>query len=87
VNVIIGSDPHKSSHTAVVIDGTEQVLAELRLVAGRRQLDQLLVFAERWSERRWAVESAVKRGGSRRGQDGWEGDHHARTEEVPRRVA
>jgi transposase len=59
VNVIIGSDPHKSSHTAVVIDGTEQVLAELRLVAGRRQLDQLLVFAERWSERRWAVESAA----------------------------
>jgi transposase len=59
MDVIIGIDPHKGSHTAVAVDATEQVLAELRLVAGRRQLDQLLAFAERLPERRWAVESAA----------------------------
>jgi transposase len=59
MDVIIGIDPHKSSHTAVAIDTTEQVLDQLRLVAGRRQLDQLLAFAERWPDRRWAVESAA----------------------------
>lgn len=58
MDVIIGIDPHKSSHTAVAIDSSEQVLDQLRLVAGRRQLDQLLAFAARWPERRWAVESA-----------------------------
>lgn len=59
MDVIIGIDPHKSSHTAVAIDTTEQVLDQLRLVAGRRQLDQLLAFAQRWPDRRWAVESAA----------------------------
>ena len=59
MDVIIGIDPHKSSHTAVAIDTTEQVLDQLRLVAGRRQLDQLLAFADRWPDRRWAVESAA----------------------------
>lgn len=58
MDVIIGLDPHKSSHTAVAIDATEQVLDQLRLVAGRRQIDQLLAFAERWPDRRWAVEGA-----------------------------
>ncbi len=59
MDVIIGIDPHKSSHTAVAIDATEQVLDQLRLVAGRRQLDQLLAFAQRWPDRRWAVEGAA----------------------------
>nr|WP_157041727.1 transposase [Nitriliruptor alkaliphilus] len=37
-----------------------------------------------WTSRGTATSSSwLKRGGSRRGQDGWEGDHHARTEEVP----
>lgn len=59
MDVIIGIDPHKSSHTAVAVDTTEQVLDQLRLVAGRRQLDQLLAFAQRWPDRCWAVESAA----------------------------
>ncbi len=59
MDVIIGIDPHKSSHTAVVIDRSEQVIDQLRLVAGRRQLDQLLAFAEPWPDRRWAVEGAA----------------------------
>jgi transposase len=55
MDVIIGIDPHKSSHTAVAIDATEKVLDHVWLVAGRRQLDQLLAFAARWPQRRWAV--------------------------------
>lgn len=58
MDVIIGIDPHKSSHTAVVIDRDEQVLGQLRLTAGRRQIDQLLDFAQAWPDRRWAVEGA-----------------------------
>ena len=32
-DVIIGIDPHKGSHTAVAVDATEAVLAELRVRA------------------------------------------------------
>ena len=59
MDVIIGIDPHKSSHTAVVIDRDEQVLDQLRLTAGKRQIDQLLAFAQPWPDRRWAVEGAA----------------------------
>jgi len=33
----IGIDPHKGSHTAAVLDGTETVIDELRLVGGAAQ--------------------------------------------------
>jgi len=56
--VMIGIDPHKRSHTAVALDGTEEVLGQLRLTADRRQLDRLLRFAAPWPERVWAVENA-----------------------------
>lgn len=56
--VMIGIDPHKRSHTAVAIDGTEEVLGQLRVTADRRQLDRLLAFAKPWSQRMWAVENA-----------------------------
>lgn len=58
MDVIIGIDPHKSSHTAVAIDTTEKVLGRVRVTADRRQLEQLLAFAEQWPDRRWAVEGA-----------------------------
>lgn len=58
MDVIIGIDPHKSSHTAVVIDGQGEVLDQLRIPADRRQVPVLLAFAERWPRRRWAVEGA-----------------------------
>jgi hypothetical protein len=38
VNVIIGIDPHKASHTAVAIDRAEDELARVRVRATRRQV-------------------------------------------------
>jgi len=45
VTVIIGVDPHKSTHTAVAIDREERPLARLRLVADRCQTQRLLAWA------------------------------------------
>jgi transposase len=56
--VMIGIDPHKRSHTAVALNGTDEVLGQLRITADRRQLDRLLRFAASWPERVWAVENA-----------------------------
>jgi transposase len=56
--VMIGIDPHKRSHTAVALDGTDVVLGQLRVTADRRQLDRLLAFARPWPQRVWAVENA-----------------------------
>ncbi len=56
--VMIGVDPHKGSHTAVVIDGDEVELATIRVRSSARQLDELLGWAAGFGERTWAVESA-----------------------------
>jgi transposase len=56
--VMIGVDPHKGSHTAVVIGAAEQPLAELRVGASQAQADELLAWAAAWPERTWAVEGA-----------------------------
>jgi transposase len=58
MDVIIGVDPHKGSHTAVAIGGDEARLAKLKVRATRRQVDQLLEWAARFEERTWAIESA-----------------------------
>lgn len=57
--VMIGIDPHKGSHTAVAVDGDEQVLGELRVRTGPKQLDRLLDWAARFPQRTWAVENAT----------------------------
>jgi hypothetical protein len=46
MTVMIGVDPHKGSHTAVAVDEREQVLAELRVRSGPKQLERLLNWAE-----------------------------------------
>src|SRR6266480_1786668 len=56
--VLIGVDPHKASHTAVVVDAKEQQLGVLQVRADRRQLERLLSWAEPFGERTWAIESA-----------------------------
>jgi hypothetical protein len=56
--VLIGVDPHKASHTAVVIDGDEQELARVMVRADRGQVGELLAFAAQFTDRRWAIESA-----------------------------
>ena len=58
VMVVIGVDPHKGSHTAVVIDQQEVVLGQVRVRAGAAQAGRLLAWAGGWPERTWAVEGA-----------------------------
>jgi len=58
MTVMIGIDPHKASHTAVVIDNTECVLDELRVRACSKQADQLRAWAAPFPDRVWAIESA-----------------------------
>ena len=58
MDVMIGIDPHKASHTAVAIGDAEVELARLQLRSGRNQLERLLAWAEPFPQRRWAVEGA-----------------------------
>src|SRR5208282_81693 len=56
--VMIGVDPHKASHTAVVISAAEEPLGELRVRACAAQAERLLEWAAAWPQRTWAVEGA-----------------------------
>jgi transposase len=56
--VVIGVDPHKGSHTAVVIDQAEAVLGQVRVRASTAQAERLLEWAAPWPQRTWAVEGA-----------------------------
>ena len=56
--IIIGIDPHKTSHTAVAVDQREQPIGQLTVLAGPQASARLLAWAGHWPERRWAVESA-----------------------------
>jgi len=56
--VLIGVDPHKGSHTAVVVDAEEREVARLKVRADRQQLEQLLSFAADYQPRTWAIEAA-----------------------------
>ncbi len=58
MSVMIGIDPHKGSHTAVVINDDEQVIEELRVRASARQVVELQEWAVGFEDRCWAVESA-----------------------------
>ena len=57
--VMIGIDPHKGSHTAVVIGPSEEPLGKKRIRACPEQARQLLAWAAAWPERTWAVEGAT----------------------------
>jgi transposase len=56
--VMIGVDPHKGSHTAVVIGQAEMALGQVTVRACAAQADRLLAWAVAWPERTWAVEGA-----------------------------
>ena len=56
--VMIGVDPHKGSHTAVAIDGTEEPLGEVRVRASAARAERLVAWAAGWPERTWAGEGA-----------------------------
>jgi len=55
---MIGIDPHKATHTAVAIDDNEDVLGEFTLRASSRQVRRLREWADGFTKREWAVESA-----------------------------
>jgi hypothetical protein len=40
MNVVIGIDPHKASHTAVAIDEDEDELSSVKIRATRHQVEQ-----------------------------------------------
>ena len=48
MNVMIGIDPHKASHTAVAIGRDEDQISTVKVRATVRQVDQLLSWAEYW---------------------------------------
>jgi transposase len=58
MQVIIGVDPHKASHTAVAISASEEELARKKVRATRAQVEHLLAWAEPFPTRVWAVEGA-----------------------------
>jgi len=57
----IGIDPHKATHTAVAIDGSEIVLGEITIQADKDQTTKLLDWAASvgGDGRLWAVEAAT----------------------------
>ncbi len=58
MNVIIGIDPHKATHTAVAIGCDEVELATVTIRATKQQTDRLVKWAEPFKVRTWAIESA-----------------------------
>jgi transposase len=60
MTVIIGIDPHKTTHMAVAIDGDEHPIGRLEVLADRCQTQRLLAWAAPLGEERtWAIESAA----------------------------
>lgn len=57
--MIIGVDPHKSSHTATAVDpATNMPVASIRIEASLASYRQLLRWAAPFTDRRWAIENA-----------------------------
>jgi transposase len=57
VEVMIGVDPHERSHTATMVDRGQRELRRITVRAGRRQVEQLLGWADGCTARTWAVEA------------------------------
>ena len=58
MQVIIGVDPHKASHTAVAIEHERGQLDLKKVRASRSQVEQLLAWAQPFRARLWAIEGA-----------------------------
>ena len=58
MEVMIGIDPHKRSHTATMLDRRQRELRRITVRAGSRQVVELLEWADEMGPRTWAVESA-----------------------------
>jgi transposase len=57
--IVIGIDPHKSTHTATALDSaTNSDLGSLRIEALISEYQRLIAWAKAWPERTWAIENA-----------------------------
>lgn len=57
--MVIGVDPHKSTHTATAVDPqTNGVVASVCIQASLAEYRRMLRWARQFNERRWAVENA-----------------------------
>jgi transposase len=64
-DVMIAVDPHKASNTAAVLDPVSKTVIEAARFANTMDgYAQLMVFAGRWAQRRWAVEGCFGTGRS-----------------------
>lgn len=56
--IIIGVDPHKSTHTAAAVDPvTNTDLDSLRIDATLAGYQRMLAWAKQWPQRQWAIEN------------------------------
>ncbi len=58
MTTIIGIDPHKASHTATAINPDLTDVASIRVRSSQHMTSDLLIWAEAWPDRQWAVEGA-----------------------------
>ena len=59
LTVVIGVDPHKTTHTAAALNaGTNETIETIRIEATLSEYRRLLAWAKRFTERCWAVENA-----------------------------
>ena len=57
--MLIGIDPHKSTHAATAIEpGTTRQVDSIRIDATVSDYRRMLAWARRWPQRRWAIENA-----------------------------
>jgi hypothetical protein len=57
--MLIGIDPHKSTHTATAIaPDVNHEVASIRIEATLGEYRRMLTWARQWPQRRWAVENA-----------------------------
>lgn len=56
--ILIGIDPHKSTHTAVAIDNSGNKIAQRRFPVNAGTFRQLMAWCQQWPQRRFAVEGA-----------------------------
>src|SRR3954447_25030031 len=57
--MLIGIDPHKTTHTATAVEPhLNQEVASIRIDASLPEYRRRLTWASQWPQRRWAVENA-----------------------------
>ena len=57
--IVIGVDPHKSTHTATALDSaTNSDVGSIRIAASLPEYRRLIGWAQTWPERTWAIENA-----------------------------